>query len=389
MKKRINLGAGDRPIDGWENWDIKDGRPAFPLGVENDSVDEIRASHVLEHLSHRDAQYAVSNWCRALRPGGVLKIAVPDFEKISNLYLQGVPINTQGYVMGGHVDEHDRHGAIYDRECLTELLYESGMVDIGEWEDEHQDCHKLPISLNLRATKPYPGSPEMGGTRAALASARFGPALHHRCAYEAFQRLDIPYHVVVGCFWHQILSEAIEQAISNSDCTRVLTCDFDTIFTANDVRELHKILDAHSNLDAVVPVQSKRCSADALFTIQDESGKNKQTVYSRDFERTITPISTGHFGLTLFRADRLRSLARPWMIPTPNPETGRWDSGREDADISFWRNWHRAGCTVALANHVRVGHMQELITWPGKDFQPVHQTIEDYQRRGVPKEAAC
>jgi hypothetical protein len=33
-----------------------------------------------------------------------------------------------------------------------------------------------------------------------------------------------------------------------------------------------------------------------------------------------------------------------------------------------------------------VGHMQEVVTWPGKDLQPVHQTVGDYESGGIPAE---
>ena len=77
----MNLGAGNCPLDGWENYDIKTGQPCFPLAHADGTVDEIRASHVLEHLSFRDATAALRDWFRALKPGGRLWVAVPDVDK--------------------------------------------------------------------------------------------------------------------------------------------------------------------------------------------------------------------------------------------------------------------------------------------------------------------
>lgn len=48
----------------------------FPWG--NDSVDCIYASHVLEHLTQRPADYLMAESYRVLKPGGVLRIVVPD-----------------------------------------------------------------------------------------------------------------------------------------------------------------------------------------------------------------------------------------------------------------------------------------------------------------------
>jgi predicted SAM-dependent methyltransferase len=383
---KLNLGAGELELPGYIPIDRKFGTEVFPLECADGSVDEIRASHVLEHFSHRNIGEVLSNWIRKLRPGGVLKIAVPNFEVIAKQYLAGVPINSQGYIMGGHTDDNDHHGVIFDKETLVEALADLGMVGMCEWESEIGDCASLPISLNIQCYKPNAGTPDLSHTRAVMASARFGPALHHRCAYEALERLGIHYNVSVGCFWAQNLCEMIEAQIADPDCHYILTADFDTMFRPEDVLELHRLAAAYKEALAIVPVQAKRCSNEALFTISDGKGGLKKTAYEADFACNLTEINTGHFGLTLINADALRALPRPWMNAQPN-EQGRWNGGHIDPDIMFWLKWREAGHKVYLANNVRVGHMQELITWPGKRFAPIHQTIQDYQLNGIPKEA--
>src|SRR5438309_1271592 len=128
---KINLGCGEHKLDGYENWDCKTGQEAHPLShigddgsrliIQDCSLEEIRASHVLEHFSHRQTSEVVNHWVAKLMPGGCLKIAVPDFEWIAKHYLDGEPINVQGYTMGAHKDRDDRHGGIFDRESLTEV----------------------------------------------------------------------------------------------------------------------------------------------------------------------------------------------------------------------------------------------------------------------------
>lgn len=383
---RLNLGAGDTPLDGYTNLDRKMGHEVFPLEYDDGTVDEIRASHVLEHFSHQEAGQVLQHWVNKLAPGGVLKIAVPDFQLVARHYLAGTPINVQGFVMGGHIDANDKHGVIFDEETLREAMAACGLINIDRWESEAEDCSSLPISLNLKGTKPHAGMPDLSGTRAILASARFGPALHHRCTHEAFGRLGIPFTVTCGCFWHQIICEMMEAAIADPDCTHVLTCDYDSIFRVNDVLELHRLSATYPEAAAIVPVQSKRASTEALFTMEDGTGRKRKEVPASNFQRNLTEIATGHFGLTLIRADALREMSRPWMDPRPDPKTGRWSGGNVEADISFWRKWRAEGRKVFLANRVRIGHMQELITWPGKDLQPVYQPIQDYQTNGIPAE---
>ena len=49
-------------------------------------ADLVRASHVLEHYSWRDTVAVMSEWARVLKPGGVLQIAVPNFDYIIAAY---------------------------------------------------------------------------------------------------------------------------------------------------------------------------------------------------------------------------------------------------------------------------------------------------------------
>jgi len=381
---KLNLGAGPVPIEGYTNLDRKTGQEVYPLAMEDGTVDEIRASHVLEHFSHRDVGKVLENWVAKLRPGGVLKLAVPDFRKCAKMYLSNVPEpHLQGYIMGGHSDSDDHHGAIFDRDTLEEAFANLGLFNITTWESEIDDCAKLPISLNIRGTKMHTGAVDFSGTHMLLAAARFGPTMHFNCTMPVIHQLGIRYNSHSSCFWFEALSNLIENALQDPTCKYILTADYDSMFSVADVVELHRLAITYPEAKAIVPVQSKRQCETALFTVGDGNGGIKRQMYATDFARNLTQITTGHFGLTLINADCLRALPRPWMQPTPNAE-GLWDRGQTDADISFWKNWHKAGHKVFLANNVRIGHMQELVTWPGPDFRPIHQTLNEYQRDGMP-----
>jgi hypothetical protein len=383
---RLNLGCGPVRLEGYENWDRKTGQEAYPLAVDDGSVEEIRASYVLEHFSHRVAGEVVKHWVEKLAPGGLLKIAVPDFEKVSRQYLDGAPIDVMGYVCGGHTDKDDVHLSQFDAETLGEAMVDAGLERIHVWPSDAEDCSALPVSLNLAGYKPT-SAQKVEGVHAVLASARFGPSLHHRCAQDAFGRLGIPYYVQVGCFWHQILSEAIEERLADPSVTHVLTCDYDTLFTAQDVQELYRLARAYPEAKAIFPVQMKRACEQVLFSLEAHDGEQQREVRSDYFDMNLTRAYSGHFGLTLFDADALRAFPRPWMTPRPNTD-GRWapGPGRRDADIDFWENWQQAGNAVYIANRVVVGHMEELITWPDARFRKVYQTLEQYQAQGAPLE---
>lgn len=158
-KVKLNLGAGDVPIDGYVNIDRKMGQEAYPLDYEDNSVDEIRASHILEHFGMNEISKVLKNWVDKLKPGGLLKIAVPDFNKIIDLYKSG-DVKTAGYVCGGQIDDNDYHKSIFDRSSLTMHFEQACLCDIKHWDSEIVDCASLPVSLNLQAFKPS-GSPEL------------------------------------------------------------------------------------------------------------------------------------------------------------------------------------------------------------------------------------
>ena len=153
---RLNLGAGTCPLPGYLNLDRKTGQEIYPLAFADGSVDEVRASHVLEHFSHRLTGAVLAEWVRVLKPGGLLKIAVPNFEWIARAYLAGESVDVQGFTMGSHSHADDHHGAIFDEEELTRAMRKHGCYDVRPWTSEQGDCAALPVSLNLQAKKKGP-----------------------------------------------------------------------------------------------------------------------------------------------------------------------------------------------------------------------------------------
>ena len=151
---RLDLGAGKASPPGFTPLGHGHGSEIYPLSpFADNSVDEIRASHCLEHFSHRQVPHVLAEWVRVLKPGGLLSIAVPDFAKIAANYLEGAAQPTEGYVMGGQVDSDDFHRSLFDRDRLTRLMVAAGLVSIVPWVSDLKDCAALSISLNLRGRK--------------------------------------------------------------------------------------------------------------------------------------------------------------------------------------------------------------------------------------------
>lgn len=380
--RKLNLGSGECPIDGYENIDLKNGVGAYPLHEADDSVDEIRASHLLEHFSHRNTEAVLKNWVSKLKPGGILKIAVPDFDLICQWHASGEMDRAEQYLMGGHVDYADRHGAAINQRMLCALFERVGLEDVREWASDQADCSALPISLNLQGRKPIGGSRKPTGLHWIVPTARYGPSMTHRCIYQAQNEIGGVLQMTGGCFWNQHICPAMEQAIQAEGCRYVLTFDYDSVFTANDIRLLYGILETHPHIDAVSPLQSHRAASTPLFTIEGQAQFPASWLDQLTFE-----VATTHFGLTLIRAESLRKMPHPWMMGVPGKD-GRWGPDRIDPDIYFWRKWKECGMSIHVSPRVSIGHIDEMILWPSAtDLTPVYQTSSDYLKYGKPLEA--
>jgi hypothetical protein len=154
---RLNIGSGDKlTLKGYVNVDAKFGQAAYPLAYPDNSVDEIRASHLLEHFGLHETSNVLKDWARALKPGGWLKIAVPDFDFIVGHYRNGNPdrLPIFGYLMGGQLDNNDYHKSVFGYDALANALADVGLANIQRWSSEVKDCASLPVSLNLMGQKP-------------------------------------------------------------------------------------------------------------------------------------------------------------------------------------------------------------------------------------------
>lgn len=116
----VQFGCGLSCPDGWINYDSSPrlrlqrlpvvGRfmPAGPFGqfpsavrygdivkglpVRNGSVRLLYCSHVLEHLALQELRQALHNCARALKPGGMFRLVLPDLEVLINGYVSSEEI---------------------------------------------------------------------------------------------------------------------------------------------------------------------------------------------------------------------------------------------------------------------------------------------------------
>lgn len=97
--------------------------------IPDDTFDEVRLHHVLEHLTREQGTLALRALRRVLKPGGVLDIEVPDVDRVcrawvgNQLDLKGLNQWLYGEQLG---EEADLHRFGYTQESLREKLTEEG-----------------------------------------------------------------------------------------------------------------------------------------------------------------------------------------------------------------------------------------------------------------------
>lgn len=389
---KLNLGSGGE-VEGYVSIDRKQGKEAYPLDYPDNSVNEVRASHILEHFNRGEVEKVLKDWVRVLKPGGCLKIAVPDFDWIID---NRKDPKIQGYLFGGQIDENDFHRVAFDADLLERLLRSAGLIDIGPWTDEIDDCSRLPVSLNRLGYKPSNSfgldeklervkDDEQIKIVGVMSCPRLGWTDTFGSITSAFMPLGIEVFRHSGVFWGQGLTRLMETALKKG-ADYIITIDYDSVFERKHIHRMCQLAIENDDVDVIVPVQVRRENDYSMFTMRDGNGDLRTRVAQTEFRKPLTKITTGHFGLTLIKSSSLKRLSKPWFLAIPD-KSGEWNEGHVDEDIYFWHNCERSGLNVQMANEVRIGHLQNMIAWPDQSFAPTHQYVGEYNEKGQPKDA--
>lgn len=181
LPRKLQIGVGKcylPPSEGWTNLDIFESVRAdvyadmTALPFEKNYFDLIYAGHCLEHVSRLLILSTLAHWRDILKPGGTLRLAVPDFAAACQWYNKTGDLKSLiGLLYGGQNHPRNSHGIIFDQKTLTEALKKVGFKSIRKWDwrkTEHADfddysqaylpghkkCSGLLVSLNLEADKP-------------------------------------------------------------------------------------------------------------------------------------------------------------------------------------------------------------------------------------------
>ena len=177
---KLNLGCGWRNfgkdwihIDGGDYKHL-DYNNIIKLDYEDNSVDLIYASHVIEYFDREEIIEVLREWVRVLKPKGILRLAVPNFKAMVNIYLNSsYPLDKFLGPLYGRMDMGESkiyHKTTYDFNSLKSLLENLGMknVKMYDWKqtehskyDDHSQAYiphmdkekGILISLNVEAIK--------------------------------------------------------------------------------------------------------------------------------------------------------------------------------------------------------------------------------------------
>lgn len=218
--KKLNLGSGTECLDDWINIDnsfnarlakcprlryllfklnilskkhydvdwadhthkimIRDVSKKLPF--DNESIDYIYSSHLIEHLNKEVGEKLLHECFRVLKKGGLFRLIIPDLELFANNYIKEITdtqnsIDNTDFLMSERfLDQlnmsdktripliikilHPEHKWMYDQYSLTALLTSCGFTSIRKMSYKEGDCPDIELldnrpeeSLYLEASK--------------------------------------------------------------------------------------------------------------------------------------------------------------------------------------------------------------------------------------------
>ncbi len=144
--RRLNWGCGHAGEPGWINSDLKDGpdiqitadiREGLPL--DDDSLDYVVSNHALPMISYPDLVPVLRELRRMLKPGGVLRLGLPDLDRNIQAYLRRdvqpflVPdsdVRSFGGKFIVHLLWYGYSVTLFTADFIEELLSEAGFQQV-------------------------------------------------------------------------------------------------------------------------------------------------------------------------------------------------------------------------------------------------------------------
>ena len=179
MTIKLNIGSGKTNFGyEWTNIDklnlphIKS-HDITKLNYLDNSINEIYSSNTLEYFDYQKAYEVLKEWYRVLKVGGIIRLSVPNFDKLIGLYFKTYNMSDIIGPLFGKIEvdgEEIYHKTVFNKVTLMNLLYVVGFKRIKEYDIEttepfcsfddqshayypHMDKNGLLLTLNLEAIK--------------------------------------------------------------------------------------------------------------------------------------------------------------------------------------------------------------------------------------------
>ncbi len=185
--RALEIGPGEHRLENFETLNIMPGPStdycwdaSRRLPFDDNSLDLIYASHVLEHIPWYRTRTVLTDWVRVLKPGGALELWVPDGLKIASAFVESESAGTctHGDAWWRYNPEKDPcqwaagrmftygdgsgdpghpnwHRALFSPRYLEQLLRTAGLIDVQPMTAQQVRGYDHGwINLGMRGTKP-------------------------------------------------------------------------------------------------------------------------------------------------------------------------------------------------------------------------------------------
>jgi predicted SAM-dependent methyltransferase len=162
--KKLNFGCGSRFSPNWVNIDVYTVGPEvqrvnllkrFPF--QDGEFDAVYSSHVLEHFTPSQANQLISEAYRVMRPGGILRIVVPDLEASCREYLRLLDSSTTSHMPKEYnwiilevLDQLTRSTPSGEMRPYFQALRESGDTDLRSYVQSRTEL--VPTKADVPST---------------------------------------------------------------------------------------------------------------------------------------------------------------------------------------------------------------------------------------------
>lgn len=177
--RKLQIGTGPNPLADWLNTDIRPSAhdvifldAAKRLPFDNSTFDYIFCEHFIEHLTYEDGSRLLREAFRVLKPGGKVRLATPDLERVVGIISSDRNEDQQAYmrfIIDRYAREADSyrpsfaintvfhswgHKFLYDRSTLESVMAAAGFTKVTRFAvRESGDEHLRNLELHGTAVQ--------------------------------------------------------------------------------------------------------------------------------------------------------------------------------------------------------------------------------------------